>query len=562
MSQGNGRTSRQRRALNTIWTAAGDYGFQPEFMAFHRDGSPDLYLNSIVGFVHRHYDAEKLSAYAHSFDDSLLRDLFTDILWLGLEQAAYGRESADRPALSSLRREHARRWLEDDIDLSMQQLMMRSEIVHGLKRGRCREILGEPTGLRNPWDKRLYESLRFSGTMGTEDIIREMQRIWKTFFRFHFTNLQRKRIHFLLGPRFTAFLRKWLPMQREQATGDSLPSHPVLLEGGTQEPGGREGVFGGKNSQARERELEERFGPLLCSRTYMGRMEQEFCRDAHEGVHLWLSAGKGEARPQNLTWYQAHRSQYRTGAARLKEHLKNCLEVYRQPTELSSRYGMLRPSRVWRAEYLKDTRIFSAWEESAYGNISLLLLLDASASREAQQEMIASQAYAIAEGVRQAGLPISVVSFCSMYGYTVLQRMKGFSDGTAEGVFGYSAQGWNRDGLAFRSASELFGDASGKRLMLVLTDAYPSDETDIPSHGMHPSRRYLQEAAVKDTAEAVRELRRQGIKVVGIVNSVFSEGIVENYAKQIYGSNYARIAKIRQIADVVGELLEKEIRGG
>ena len=89
MSRGNGRNSRQRRALNTIWTAAGDYGFQPEFMAFHRDGSPDLYLNSIVGFVHRHYDAEKLSAYAHGFDDSLLRDLFTDILWLGLEQAAY-----------------------------------------------------------------------------------------------------------------------------------------------------------------------------------------------------------------------------------------------------------------------------------------------------------------------------------------------------------------------------------------------------------------------------------------------------------------------------------------
>ena len=73
------RNARQRRAWNIIWTAAGDYGFRPEFMAFHRDGSPDIYLNSIVGLAHRHYDMERLSGYMHTFDDSLLRDLFMDL---------------------------------------------------------------------------------------------------------------------------------------------------------------------------------------------------------------------------------------------------------------------------------------------------------------------------------------------------------------------------------------------------------------------------------------------------------------------------------------------------
>ena len=55
------RSQRQKRALNMVWTAAGAYDFRPEFLAFHQDGEPDIYLNSIVGFVHRHYDGEKLA---------------------------------------------------------------------------------------------------------------------------------------------------------------------------------------------------------------------------------------------------------------------------------------------------------------------------------------------------------------------------------------------------------------------------------------------------------------------------------------------------------------------
>ena len=37
-------TSRQRRAMNIIWTASGEYDFQPDFMAFQLDGEPDFYM--------------------------------------------------------------------------------------------------------------------------------------------------------------------------------------------------------------------------------------------------------------------------------------------------------------------------------------------------------------------------------------------------------------------------------------------------------------------------------------------------------------------------------------
>ena len=60
MSKENLHAQRQKRARNIVWTAAGRYDFRPAFLSFYADGEPDLYLNSIVGFVHRHYDGEKL----------------------------------------------------------------------------------------------------------------------------------------------------------------------------------------------------------------------------------------------------------------------------------------------------------------------------------------------------------------------------------------------------------------------------------------------------------------------------------------------------------------------
>ncbi len=557
MKDENSRTARERRAWNIIWTAAGDYSFQPEFAAFQRDGTPDLYLNSIVGLVHRCYDSKKLSRALHSLDDSLLRDVFTDLFWIGLEHATYEKALPSRPALSDLRWEHARQWLEDDTDYSMQQLMMRSEVVHSMKRGRCREILGETSGIRNPWDKGIFAALHFSGEMETEDIIRAMEAIWKKYFVFRYTNLRRKRIHLFLGSRWTALLRKFFPCQQEYAPNASLRSCPVngrgTEEGVEHNPLGR---FYGR----REQELRELFGPPLLNAGRMRELEQQLCCGPHEGTRLWITDGKSSLQSRNLAWYSSHRAQYRTEAARLGDRLRNALAVLRQPVEIVARQGRLCSPRVWRAFRLGDTQVFFREEEAPRIDISLLLLLDASASRASQQEIIACEAYALAEGVSRAGIPIAIASFCSVYGYTVMELLKDFAEPEGKGALRYLSRGWNRDGLALRVLPELMKNAGGKRLVAVLTDAYPSDEADILGHGLQFSQRYLQEPAVKDTARAVRELRQQGIQVVGILNSLFSSDIIETYARRIYGSRYVRVENTSRLADAVGGLLEDAIR--
>ena len=69
----------ERRALNMIWTAAKDHSFRPEFMAFDRYGRADLYLNSIIGYVHRWYDGGKLSELFGAFQGTALQDIYDTI---------------------------------------------------------------------------------------------------------------------------------------------------------------------------------------------------------------------------------------------------------------------------------------------------------------------------------------------------------------------------------------------------------------------------------------------------------------------------------------------------
>ena len=262
-----GRSERERRALNVVWTAAGEYGFVPEVLSFYRDGEPDIYMNLVVGLAHRYYDAGQLRSYMRELDESLLRSVFIDILWQGIENAVYERELPVRPVLRELAQEHARRRLSDELDMSMQQRMLRSDIVHTLEAGRAHELLGEPTGILNPWDRRLYAALRYPGDIDTEGIIARTREVLRRFFVLRFRDVLRRRgYHISLGTWMNAWLRRLLPL-RVQFEGDiEHIERPVLEEGGAVPGGGPEGLSWGRSAARTQRELDrlaEEYGPPL-----------------------------------------------------------------------------------------------------------------------------------------------------------------------------------------------------------------------------------------------------------------------------------------------------------
>jgi len=198
---------------------------------------------------------------------------------------------------------------------------------------------------------------------------------------------------------------------------------------------------------------------------------------------------------------------------------------------------------------LHDDRVFLRSDEESRPGFAVDLMLDASASRLHCQEAIAIQGYILAKSLASCGIPVRVTSFCSLRGYTVLRILKDFGDKNGErNVFNYFAAGWNRDGLALRGAGEL----------ILLTDASPDDSHKILPSGKVPlSRDYDGQIGVDDTAEEVRALRAQGIRVAAVF---MGENASVPAANAIYGRDLARIRRIDQLAAAAGRLIQDEIR--
>ena len=269
--------------------------------------------------------------------------------------------------------------------------------------------------------------------------------------------------------------------------------------------------------------------------------------------------GNGQAE-RNRADFLKNNDLYQSSILRLTEHIRNCMQVQQQPNAVSARQGHVDSQRIWRLPVLKDGKVFLRSEEENNPGFTVDLLLDGSASRLHCQETIAAQGYILARSLATCGIPVRVSSFCSLRGYTVVRILKDFSEKNAERkIFNYFAAGWNRDGLALRMAGKLLDTApADQHLLILLTDASPDDSRKILPTGKVPlSRSYDGEAGVQDTAEEVRALRQQGVRVAAVF---MGENASAPDARTIYGQDLVRIQRMDQLATAAGKLIQEEIR--
>ena len=155
----------ERRARNYIWNAAGRYDFEPSFLAFSPDGSPDMYYNLVIGLAYKWLDMEAIQEFIKRYSASRSAEEFDDLFWLGLENCVYEKEIGERPVLEKLRREKAEAWFKSAADMSRQQMEMQSMTVYEQQMIRWSEVLGRfcHTGKRS---LALAGRLLFSGSPG------------------------------------------------------------------------------------------------------------------------------------------------------------------------------------------------------------------------------------------------------------------------------------------------------------------------------------------------------------------------------------------------------------
>ena len=107
------RKVQQKRACNMVWTAAGQYGFEPQYLFFQMDDEPSLYLNTLEGLGYSCMKQDILLPFLKGIEIGKDPDIYRYYVQLILEQAVFLRMKDSRPALLALREEYAKHHLTE-----------------------------------------------------------------------------------------------------------------------------------------------------------------------------------------------------------------------------------------------------------------------------------------------------------------------------------------------------------------------------------------------------------------------------------------------------------------
>ena len=575
-----GYSAQQRRAINLVWTACGDYTFEPQFLALKADGKPDFYMNCVIGLVHKWLGDEMPRRLFARWTGDVRQAAFDDLAWLALENAVYEKELPVRPVLAELRRAHAAEFFASEYLLSRQEWMEKNQLVYALQSERWKTVLGQKPPILAPWEKGLAEDLACSGDLSGEELERTVLAAFRRYLQFDGTVHKKEPFHLHFSDRWAPLLTKLLPTEIVRTDDLTIGRSAVAGQNGmVRASNALRSHLRSNEHETQDRDYIERcFGRSIYSPRQLARIEQELCTGNHLGCHLWFTKGGSapdksisadtqrlyeqaeEQAKRNRAAFSHDNALYQNALLRLTEQIRNCMLVHQQPEQVTARQGRLDGTRVWREPVLRDDRVFLRNDEEPRPGFTVDLMLDGSASRLHCQETIAIQGYILAKSLASCGIPVRVTSFCSLRGYTVLRVLKDFGDKNGERrVFDYFAAGWNRDGLALRAAGELMKSApADKHLLILLTDASPDDSHKILPGGKVPlSREYDGQAGIDDTAEEVRALRAEGVRVAAVF---MGENASVPAANTIYGRDLARIRRMDQLAAAAGRLIQTEIQ--
>ncbi len=548
-----------RRADNQIWNAAGAYGFATGSRGYEPNGEASLYFNTAIGLVRRLYDYRKLEILLTALERRSSGEMQSELLWLGLERCAYLKYRDTRPALTFLRRDYARRQLQQEASTNSEQ--------DRLKIGWFRRALGLPSE-ETDREKQILDALEFDPDWDAEAIQSRMERILYKYFG---RNLRSEMDHLGTSRVDLGFFAKLILRPGGLSRlGQAAPEGGVGLHALSRR------IFGWR--EARKDDLRQYaaacFGKSMLTPAELADAERVCCTGRHRGCVLHFTRGEapenGEAptreweqlqeqAERNRAYFRAHLAQNRLEIQRLAQQLQNTILLLQEDGSLRCRAGRVDPALAWRAPSLGDGRVFARQQPNTLGNLIVDILLDASASQNRRQEQLATQGYILAEALTRCAIPVRVLSYCSVSGCTVLREYRDYRENQGnDRIFAFAAAGWNRDGLALRAVDWLLRRTGEQRLLLVLTDANPNDDTRLPGTGNQVfSRDYSGKPAVADAAEEASALRRHGNPPLCLFSG--REGDLSS-ARAIYGRDVVRLPSVGWFAQTAGKIIQGRLQ--
>ena len=317
--------------------------------------------------------------------------------------------------------------------------------------------------------------------------------------------------------------------------------------------------------------LAKNFGPSFQTQKVMDEIEGNICTGIHEGRKLLFTDGLPESayegdtgraeslnasRNANLQMLANNADSARQGIRSIEQAFQNAMNLKNDPEIYRADRGTLVNSALWKVGRVEDPRLFHKIFRQDNSTIVVELLIDASGSQSVRQSMVALQSYIFSCALSAMRIPHRVMSYCTYGDHTVLRRFRDYDDrpDADKKILEYRATANNRDGLALAAAGyDLLKRREEHKIVIVFSDGLPNDMVSGRKRANAPER-YVGQAAIRDTCQQIRALRREGVHVLGIF--LGDDGELEN-ERMIYGTSFLRIRRAEDFSGTAGKRLSE-----
>lgn len=575
----------ENRIRNLMWTVSGDYGLETKV-------NVETYLKSKYIAL---YDGIKQGAFAKYFDKDAVGLYLVKKVYLGAQEAALvsvsqmcieeaicKKVTQERKGVASIRKQALEDLLEQEFNhmstnsLGRVRIALLKEAIQG-----SYAMTSQVRGYVN----RLYELHDSDSTDLLIQIIDEMYNsLIDPYFEKNTGGLEK--VLAVTVEELTEFT--WKDYLSEEMYVDNLES---LLENFTdrmtethseperqEEKEEQEEPEKQKIKLIKEEDLQKVYSyvELHYGKSYLSPVEQKrinfrYCRGEHADCGLYFTDGiiKNPVRnnyqylyairhrdKNRFVYYDTYRS-VKKNITELTGTLRKSLVLRDEVQEVISDYGNIVPNRLWRAGRTRDPKLFVRELKNHNMDLVVDVLIDASGSQRSRQAQVAIQAYILSEALSNVDIPHRVMSFCTFWDYTIMQRFRSYDDPRTanENIFEYSTSSNNRDGLAIQAAADgLLEREEENKLLIILSDGRPNDVIVNRPNARNP-KPYRGDYAARDTAFEVRKLRNLGVAVLGVFAGEEEDLSTE---KKIFGKDFAYIRNIEHFSRTVGKYLVRQ----
>lgn len=570
------------RMKNLIWTVCGDYSMEakPDVDGFLRCKYLALYDGIKQGAFAKYFDKDQLSlylvkkVYLQAREEPLL-----GIARLCMEEAVGQRISRERKGVDSIRKKAYEYLLDHEL-----HQMTRSELGR-LQIALMRNCLMGEQQQEQRLQERIDSLKELQQANTTMEIIRKIDACYNEWVdpRFETMHGSLEQVLAVTLEELTEY--NWRDFLTEEMYEENFEayleqmSEQMTATGGVEPSGEQKKTFRRQVIRVSEEELKKvyTYVELNFGKTYLNPLEEkklnyQLCRGIHGDCGLYFTDGilerpvkrnyqleyaKKQREKNKYVYYDNHRV-VKHNIQILTDILKKAMAMRMESCDIIADRGVLRPERLWRVGRSRDARLFTRTEKQDGNAFVVDLLIDASGSQRVRQEKVVLQAYIIMEALSRVGIPHRVMSFCTFWDHTILQRFREYDEDASanERIFSFTTSSNNRDGLAIRAASlGLLEREEDHKIMIILSDGRPYDVILNRPNARNPLP-YQGEYAVKDTGLEVRRLRNYGISVLGVFVGEEKELEAE---KKIFGKDFAYIRDISNFSKIVGRYLTKQM---